>query len=84
MFLGCSLFGDNKALETMNLNVLKYKYEAALVLWKRDKEENDEIKVHKAISFGTEELTNDHKKQYGENEQDMLPGVESDSVAGFV
>jgi len=76
MFLGCSLFGDNKALETMDLNNLDYC--AALVLWKRD-DDNDEIKVHEAISFGTIDLTDAHTKKYERYGQDMLPAVESDS-----
>ena len=74
MFLGCSLFGDNAALETMELNDLKYY--AALVLWKRDEEDDDKIKVHEAISFGTNPLEDAHKAQYETHGQEMLPRVD--------
>ena len=73
MFLRCSLFGDNAALETMELNDLKY--DAALVLWKRDEEDDDKIKFHEAISFGTKPLTDAHKAQYETNGGKMLPSV---------
>ena len=76
MFLGCSLYGDNAALDTMDPNDLKY--DAALVLWKRD-DDNDEIEVHSAISFGTIPLTDAHREEYAENRPGMLPGVGMDA-----
>ena len=74
MFLGCSLFGDDAALETMEINDLKYY--AALVLWKRDEEDDDKIKVHDAISFGTNPLEDDHEDKYEKHGREMLPSVD--------
>ena len=56
----------------------KLKYDAALVLWKRD-DDNDEIEVHSAISFGTIALTDAHREEYAENRPGMLPGVGMDA-----
>eukprot|EP00554_Chaetoceros_debilis_P007692 CAMPEP_0194078242 /NCGR_PEP_ID=MMETSP0149-20130528/4690_1 /TAXON_ID=122233 /ORGANISM="Chaetoceros debilis, Strain MM31A-1" /LENGTH=424 /DNA_ID=CAMNT_0038759469 /DNA_START=130 /DNA_END=1401 /DNA_ORIENTATION=- len=74
MFLGCSLFGESVDVSEDEVAPNDLKYEAALVLWKRH-DDNDEIQVDKAISFGTIELTEKHKKQYADEGSKMLPRV---------
>ena len=74
MFLGCSLFGGSVNVSEDEVAPNDLKYEAALVLWKRH-DDNDEIQVDKAISFGTIELTDKHKKQYADEGSKMLPRV---------
>jgi len=74
MFLGCSLFGGSVDVSEDKVAPNDLKYEAVLVLWKRH-DDNDEIQVDKAISFGTIELTDKHKKQYADEGSKMLPGV---------
>jgi len=75
MFLGCHLFGHSVGVKKGEFDPNNLEYEAALVLWKRDEGNNDEIKVYKAISFGTKELTDKHKEQYAKEGSEVLPRV---------
>ena len=39
-------------------------YEAAVVLWGKADEDSDTITVMKAVSFGTQDLSHDHKQDF--------------------
>lgn len=51
-------------------------YEAAIVLWGKANESN-EISVFDAVSFGTIDLSDNHKNDFFEHRQDRLLGVQS-------
>ena len=51
-------------------------YEAAAVLWAKADEESDTITVMKAVSFGTQDLSDDHKQDFFQRKADRLVGVD--------
>ena len=55
-----------------------HKYEAAIVLWGRVTSSSNRISVVDAISFGSIDLSNDHKNDFFEPRHDRLLGVNPD------
>mmetsp|Transcript_19558 Transcript_19558/g.53854 ORF Transcript_19558/g.53854 Transcript_19558/m.53854 type:complete len:391 (-) Transcript_19558:203-1375(-) len=55
-----------------------YKYEAAIVLWGKVTPSSNDISVVDAVSFGTIDLSDDHKNDFFEHRRDRLLGVSLD------
>lgn len=53
-------------------------YEAAAVLWGKSDENSETVTVMRAVSFGTEDLSDDHKEEFRQRKADRLIGVNVD------
>lgn len=55
------------------------RYETAAVLWGKEDERSDMITVMKAVSFGTMDLSKDHKQEFFQRRANRLVSVETNS-----
>lgn len=55
------------------------RFEAAVVLWGKEDEGSNAITVMKAVSFGSIDLSDDHKQEFFQRRADLLVGVDINS-----
>jgi hypothetical protein len=51
-------------------------YQAAAVLWGKAEGQNDTVTIMRAVSFGTEDLSDDHKHEFFQRRADRLVGID--------
>ena len=68
LFLGVQLYAPDESGE----------FESAIVLWGKVTQGSDEVTVVEAVSFGTKDLSDDHKNEFSTNRHDRLVGVRPD------
>ena len=68
LFLGAKFYAPEESGE----------FESAIVLWGKITQGSDKVTVVEAVSFGTKDLSDDHKNEFFTNRHDRLVGVRPD------